>query len=186
MPPSYSPETFEMYRDISDALITTSRDIALCHLQCRVLWPSCRKRWSVPLSEGWYSFRPTGQLRRSAYLGAVQLVTLYVTSTPAFNTKCGRQMKKGSFVSTHPSPVRGSSRKHPPTYALPPRAKSIQIPQPSPVTPVRRPRGASREALTARRCHWTTAQCPWTTDLGAWTLALGPWSRVQARLQVRF
>ena len=44
------PEAFEMYRDASDALITTSRDFALCHLQCRVLWPSCRKRWSVPLS----------------------------------------------------------------------------------------------------------------------------------------
>ena len=36
---SYSPATFEMYGDASDALITTSRDFALCHLQCRVLWP---------------------------------------------------------------------------------------------------------------------------------------------------
>ena len=52
-----APETFEMYRDASDASITTSRDFALCHLQCRVLWPSCRKRWSVPSSGGWYSLR---------------------------------------------------------------------------------------------------------------------------------
>ena len=53
------------------------------------------------------------QLRGSAYFGAVQLVTLYVTSTPTCNTRCGRQMKKGSFAATFPSPVRGPSRKHP-------------------------------------------------------------------------
>ena len=58
IPPGLAPETFEMYRDVSDALLKASRDFALCHLQCRVLWPSCRKRWSVPLAGGWYSLRP--------------------------------------------------------------------------------------------------------------------------------
>ena len=74
----------------------------------------------------------------------------------------------------------------PPIHAPSPRPNSLHIQQLAPVTPVRRPRGESREALTSRRCPRSAVQGPWTTDLGAWILALGPWSRVQARLQVRF
>ena len=60
-----------------------------------------------------------------------------------------------------------------------PTVRPLGILQPAPVTPIRRPRGGSREALTARHCPRTTAQGPWTTDLCAWTLALGPWTVVQ-------
>ena len=43
------------------------------------------------------------------------------------------------------------------TYAPPPQPYSIEISQPLPVTPFRCPRGASREALTERRCPRITA-----------------------------
>ena len=80
----------------------------------------------------------------------------------------------------------GPSRKPRPNQVPTPRTKSIHIQQPAQVTPVRRPRGESRETLTARRCSRNTAQGSWTTDLCAWNLALGPWFRVKTKLQVRF
>ena len=58
------------------------------------------------------------------------------------------QTKLNAFVSTYPSPpevrVTNTSKLHPT-----PRTNSFQIRQPAPVTPVRRPRGGSREALTS-------------------------------------
>ena len=70
----------------------------------------------------------------------------------------------------HPSPSEhqaASPDKPSPT----PLTNSIQILQPALVTPVRRPRGGSREALTARRCPWIMDLCAWTLVLGVWLLS---------------
>ena len=68
-----------------------------------------------------------------------------------------------------------------PQHTRHPSAQFDPDPAINPSNPVRRPRGGSREALTARRCTRPEAQGPWITDLCACTLALRPSSRLQVR-----
>ena len=56
-------------------------------------------------------------------------------------------------ASAHPSPRPRSEARPPRTYAPTPGPNSIQIQQPTQVTPVRRPRGESREAFTSKHCR---------------------------------
>jgi len=76
------------------------------------------------------------QLRVSAYLGAVQLLTLYVTSRIADKARCSKKMKKPCSASIHPSPGPRAEPQAPAKPSPTPRPNSIQIQQSAAVTPI--------------------------------------------------
>ena len=72
-------------------------------------------------------------------------------------------------ASTNPSQSAGRGAMTTPNLRPTPRTNSIEILQPSQVTPG--PASTRREprSFNSRHCAWTTAQGPWNTGLGAWT-----------------
>ena len=98
-------------------------------------------------------------------------MTLYVTSKPTCNTRCGRRMKKGSFVSTFPSPAKVQAASTP-NVGLHPLTQIDPDPATSPSNPVsastrREPLSLNLETLSSIHGLRSEGHGAWPSDKGS-------------------